>query len=423
MFSVEIKLDGYGGKCDCGREHKLLTRTIVIDTDATKKLGDIVHALGLSSGGRLICDTNTRRYADAIADNFSSILCPTKPVITLDAKNLHANEIAVAELLDTLPDDTQWLIAVGSGTIHDLTRYLARERKLQFISYPTACSADAFASTVCAMTFKGMKKTFSGPAPLAIIADTAVYLAAPYRLTASGISDILGKYTCLADWQCGRLMLNEDFCERIYAISKKSLDEVRENLPAIHAGDKDAYETLMLALILSGIAMQLWGDSRPASGSEHHLSHFWEMGIINPKLTTLHGEQVGVGLLLALRHYDQIGQLYNIERTIKPYEGMPLALMRKKLGPMYEDILKQNQPDLLRNVTTEKVVETFAELQKILKALPKAGKLRPFMQAAGCVTTLEELGLTREIIPESIILSPFVRRRMTIMRYSKLLPL
>ena len=64
------------------------------------------------------------------------------------------------------------------------------------------------------------------------------------------------------------------------------------NIEAIRQGSKEGYEQLMYGLILSGLAMQMVGNSRPASGSEHHFSHFWEMEIINPPLPYYHGERL-----------------------------------------------------------------------------------------------------------------------------------
>lgn len=420
---MEFGIEDLSGKCECGRTHTLATKIILLEAGATKKLAQTAETLGLGSGGCIICDSNTKQYADFAADNIKPLLAKKNAVVMLKAKDLHANEEAFELAGSVMPEDSAWILAAGSGTVHDIARYVAHKRKIPFISYPTAASVDGFVSTVCAATLNNYKKTIPGVAPLAVVADTDVFSKAPYRLTASGIGDMLGKYISLADWKSAPLLVKEDFCERIYSMTKKAVEDVRANLPAIHAGDTDAYETLMSSLLLSGLAMQMWGDSRPASGSEHHLSHFWEMGIVNSTPDALHGEKVGVGLLCALRFYEKITQLGNIEAKLAPYGGMPLPVMRKKLGVFYEDILKENQPDILRGITIDKVAESFPALKGIIAGLPNARKLRPFMQAAGCATTMEEIGLSRDIIPDSILLAPFIRRRLTIMRASKLLPM
>lgn len=417
---MELDLSRYSGKCACGKEHIIKTGIVIIDSGATGRFRETIERLGLLLGGCALCDTKTRRYADAVTDKILPLMHSKKPVVVLDSDGLRANERAIAEAEEMLPEDATFLIAAGTGTIHDITRYIAKKRKIPFISYPTACTNDGFASMVCTLTRRGFKNTVLSSAPLAVIADTDVLLSAPYRLTTSGIGEMLGKYTALADWKCAALLADEDFCDKIYSMTENAVTSVREYLPAIHAGDKDAYEKLMLALILSGVAMQMWGDSRPASGFEHHLSHFWEMGIINPVPDSLHGERVGVGLLCTLRYYGKIFRLEKIASDIQPYSGMPLPLMRKHLGTLYEDILKVNQPDPLRGISIDKVRENFPGLKQIIKDLPDPRKLRPFMQATGCLTTMEEVGLNRDILTDSLILAPFVRRRITIMRMSKI---
>ena len=42
------------------------------------------------------------------------------------------------------------------------------------------------------MTWNGVKKVFQASAPLFVFADTDIFAKAPARLTAAGVSDILG---------------------------------------------------------------------------------------------------------------------------------------------------------------------------------------------------------------------------------------
>ena len=69
--------------------------------------------------------------------------------------------------------------------------------------------------------------------------------------------------------------------------------------------DVEALRGLMHGLIVSGFAMQAHGNSRPASGSDHQLSHLWEM----ERLTVggkpaAHGACVGVGAVAMLALYE-----------------------------------------------------------------------------------------------------------------------
>ena len=157
---------------------------------------------------------------------------------------------------------------------------------------------DGFVSNVAAMTWKGLKKTVPAVAPLAVFADTDIFAHAPRRLTASGVSDLLGKYICLADWKIASLLTGEYICSEIIEMEEKALKTVCSCVKGIASGEPEDCEKLMYALILSGLAMQMVGNSRPASCAEHHLSHLWEMEVVNGPLDALHGEKVSVGTLL-----------------------------------------------------------------------------------------------------------------------------
>ena len=107
------------------------------------------------------------------------------------------------------------------------------------------------------------------------------------RLTASGVGDLLGKYTALADWKITNILDGEYICDRICEMEYDALDKLKESLDGLSNRDINAYEELMYGLLLSGLAMQMTGHSRPASGAEHHMAHFWEMAVINEEIIAM----------------------------------------------------------------------------------------------------------------------------------------
>ena len=417
-----VPLEQLKSACPCGQEHPLLTRQILIEKGATKKVDAVLDSLDFTKRGVIICDMNTSGFAQKVAEEIGPKLHPLKPCIVLNPEGLHADEFSTAKVKTQLPMDTEWMMAVGSGTIHDITRYVCKEKGLNFVSFPTAASVDGFVSAVSAMTWGGYKKTLEGIAPIAVIADSDIFPYAPYRLTASGIGDLLGKYTALADWHMAHVLIGEPLCQRIYDLTMEAVDKVRANLTAIKNQETEGCEQLLYALLLSGLAMQMWGNSRPASGSEHHLSHLWEMEVINPHLDALHGEKVGIGLTLCMPFYKDFAKFSSAElaKHLFPYPGYPEAMLQEKFGVLYEEIAMENAPDPLLSVTPQMVLDKLPEIRAILDAMPDADELRAEMKAAGCLTTLEEIGLTEEIMPLSITLSPFLRKRITLMRLRKL---
>lgn len=417
---MHISLSSYTGRCSCGKEHSLITRQILIGQNAIDQLDGVLQNLGLPGNGCIICDSNTEVYAREAAKRIGTRLHRTTPIVALDPCGLHADEKAVAAVEAQLPVDTGWLLAVGSGTIHDTTRYIAHARGIHFVSFPTAASVDGFVSTVSAMTWHGFKKTMPGVAPLAVVADSAIFSKAPYRLTASGIADAVGKCTSLTDWQVGNLVLGEDFCPKIHSLLSEVVDNVMQNLEAIRSGEPEGCEKLIHALLLSGVAMQLWGNSRPASGAEHHISHMWEMELINPNIDALHGEKVGVGLFIVLELYEKIAAITDISKLLRSYHGLPHDLLREKFGALYESVVEENQPDLLAQVQPAHLVAQFEAIRKLLLALPDRAGLLAAMDSAGCKTTMAQLGLDEAILSDTLALSPFIRNRLTLVRLSKL---
>ena len=180
----------------------------------------------------------------------------------------------------------------------------------------------------------------------------------------------------------------------------------------------------MYALILSGLAMQMVGNSRPASCAEHHLSHLWEMEVINGRLDALHGEKVSVGTLLVLERYKQIARaIRNGECRVIPYEDRDAELREKVFGEkgILQGIAEENTPELLLEVSPSRLRDSLSTIADIIEDLPEEEELIQAMNIAGCKKSVYGIGLTEEIIPISLRLAPYVRRRLSFLRVSKML--
>jgi glycerol-1-phosphate dehydrogenase [NAD(P)+] len=416
---MEVRLDRFSRECTCGKAHKLFVKHVLIEAGAINEINALLEETQLNEYPVVICDTNT--YDAAGKHVFNLLRQEQKDIIILNADCLHADEHGVEKVIESLRINASVLLAVGAGTIHDITRYVAKEKNIPFISVPTAASVDGFVSTVAAMTIKGLKVTYPAVSPLAVFADTHVFMKAPYRLTASGIADLLGKYTAILDWQIAHLLTNEYICENVVNIELEAVKRVVDDLEAIQNGSEEAYENLMYALILSGLAMQMTGNSRPASGAEHHLSHLWEMHVINKRVDALHGEKVGVALAIAADTYRKILEIEDIKEHVIPYTGFPYELLKENFGELFDSIIEENTPDLLEEIDLKKLISKFEDVKDLVKNLPSGDEIRSLLSKAHAVRTLEEIGLDHSILEKSIQLSPFVRRRLTLMRILKLL--
>jgi len=416
---MNIKLDHLTGKCDCGKSHQLDVKEIMIAEQAIARVNLFLIEQGIEQAPVIICDKNTYEAAGKIL--YPLITGSKKHIIVLKSEKIYADEKSVQEVMDGLGLEVSVLIAVGAGTIHDVTRYVAKERNVPFVSVPTAASVDGFVSTVAAMTINGFKITYEAVSPIAVFADTHVFSKAPYKLTAAGFADLLGKYTALLDWEISNILTGEYICNKVVAMEKKAVEQAVDVVKGINEGSKEAYESLMYGLLLSGLAMQMIGNSRPASGSEHHMSHLWEMHIINPQTDALHGEKVGVGLGIVCDEYKKLLEIQDITQHLAVYKGFPNQELERVFKHLYPSLLEENMPDLLEEIDLEVLVEKFEEIKQLVKELPSGDKIREILTQVGGKTSLKDIGLPQDILEESIKYSPFVRRRLTLMRILKLI--
>jgi len=281
------------------------------------------------------------------------------------------------------------------------------------------------------MTIRGTKVSYPSRPPIALYADPAVFAAAPERLTASGVGDLLGKYICLADWRIAQALTGEEICPALMELEYAVIDE----LEAVIADAGDAVRgsgashteyvcRVMEGLVLSGLAIQLNGNSRPASGAEHHLSHFWEMARINEDIPALHGEQVGIAALLLLDYYKKAAA-----RFAQPFVYTPdILFAREKLAPVYreltDDILHENMPSgeqscSLAAIACDAPVRCADAVREIIASLPAYDALLSEMRICGCKTTLGEIDLpeTDDFLMKSLRFAPYARNRLTFLKY------
>ena len=212
------------------------------------------------------------------------------------------------------------------------------------------------------MTWKGVKRTLTAVPPLALVADSNVIANAPLKMIASGVGDMLGKYTALFDWKVASILTGEYYCDYVASLMKSALDEVVENIQKIKTRDVTAIESLTYGLVLSGLAMQMTGNSRPASGAEHHISHLIEMGVLSENNDALHGEKVGVATALVLDRYFSALNTSLTSNEMVDFDYDYNAFIREKFGNLADEIIKENNPDPLKKVDTKILIDKWQEI-------------------------------------------------------------
>lgn len=424
---MDVDLGQLREPCACGMEHNIDVEKIVIESGAVSQLEEILEEF---QNPVFICDSNTRTAAEPfLEEEFKDY-----PVIELNPEGLQADNRGVNKVMKQLDYcdrglssvSVDVLVAIGGGTIHDLTRYAATEYDIPFVSIPTAASVDGYAANVAALTWDGLKRTVAGVSPRWILADTDIFSAAPSRLTASGVSDFLGKYISILDWKIAHLVTGEYICEEVCDLLEKALRDVSRVLEDIRFGDKDAIEKLMYALLLSGLCMQMVESLRPVSGAEHMVSHLWDLNVLNEKTNALHGEQVGLGLLIVTDYYKKLGYAIRHKKvTVKSEtaKGLEMSLLEHTFGKkgLLEGILTENTPNPLEDIDLEELEAQLPEIEDLIDDLPDADDMYAKLHDAGCVHEISNLGIDKEKVELTLQSSPYVRNRLTLLRLSKLL--
>lgn len=425
---MDVDLGHLSKPCVCGRDHTIGVQEVVIEAGAVSRLDDILKENQFQNPV-FICDSNTRAAAEPyLEEEFKDYL-----VIELDPEGLAADDSNVKKVLSQVDAcdrglssvSVDALVAIGSGTIHDLTRFAADEYEIPFISIPTAASVDAYTSSV-AMIRKGRLNRFvPACAPRWVLADTTVFRNAPYRLTASGISEVLGKYTAILDWKISHMITDEYFCERACIMVQDAIRHVEDVVDDIRQGDPEAYEVLMRALLTCGLTVDMIGSTRAVSGSEHYLGRLWTMGIFRCSKDTLHGERVSVAMLAVLRYYKKLAEDIHAGRVTMEDEaakGMEIELLEDTFGEdeLLENILTENEPNPLEEIDLEDLRDHLDEIADEIRKLPDPDKLADILKKGGCVTRPKEIGVSSKGLKKAIRIAPYLRNRITLLRLSKL---
>jgi glycerol-1-phosphate dehydrogenase [NAD(P)+] len=414
-------------QCSCGHEHKIEINNIIIEAGAINKIGKALENFRNKSVF-LVQDINTYEVAgkqaiELLKENFI-LTCHT-----FEEKHLKADERALGSLLVTVPKDTEVILAVGSGTINDLCRFLAYKLNLPYVILGTAPSMDGYASIVSPLIVDGIKVTYNAIYPYAIVADIDIMKEAPMYMLQAGFGDILGKYTALADWNLAKLIKKEYFCDEIQTLVQKVIEKCVAEVDKIQSRDPKAIENITEALILSGLAIGMVGVSRPASGEEHHLSHCWEMMFMNSGEDTpwLHGNNVGVGVgIIAyayefLKHIDiekvnSKGDYKRLEReaweksikTAYGISGQGIIDFKVKSIAFDEDLREKNFQDIFAK---------WNEVRNICeKFLPKPEDIIKLLKTSGAIYHPRQLGFNEEKFKLSFIAAKDIRNRFGVLQ-------
>ena len=393
------------------------TAAFAMGSGAINELGKFIAEVFPGKKPWIIADENTfavagAKAAEQFSDMYEPYIFPGKPRLHPDS----AISDMLAEKISGMPDVLP--IAVGSGVINDIVKRAAGVANVRYCCVPTASSVDGYTAAGSAMVKDGFKMTLPCPAPYALLADTDVLYTAPPEMFASGYADLFAKIPAGGDWIIADALGIEKIDESIWELVQVPL---RQRL-----SDPKDFGPVFAGLADTGYSMQLYKESRPASGAEHLMSHIWEMEHL-----LCNGEEVSHGFKVAIGTVTTTKLMEFIINT-------PLAKARELAQPLLTNAEREAEIDELLKKdcygsgikelamskfenTPERREELFAVWETLQKRLPAqiipSAEAIKMLKAANSPAHYTEIGLGKEQYLHAVRTAQLIRKRYTVLDY------
>ena len=405
------------------------TKALVLENGAMEKTPRMFCELFPGKKGVVVADTRTYAVAGGLVDRLleEAGLKAADPFI-FDDPDLFAEWGFVRRLKDYLSGIDAVAVAVGSGVINDLTKYVSHTLGRPYMIVGTAASMDGYTAYGASISIDGNKQTLDCPAPKGMILDPVISADAPKELAASGYADLIAKVPAGADWIIADGLGIEPIDPFTWDLVQRKLRFALSDPDGIRAGDTAATEALAEGLIMSGFAMQALQSSRPASGTEHQYSHFWDMdGLCMDGKHVSHGFKVGIGTLVSTASLEfLIGfpiekvdidsavamwpEWEEMDRNIhRLFEGKPAHLVRA---------LKETQGKYVGKDALRKELELFVAIwpelkEKVRNQIYSFDTVHDYLERVGAPCEPERIGISRERLRDTFRRIPYMRSRYT----------
>lgn len=349
-------------------------KEIILQSGIASKAPELCRNLG--KRGFVVCDKNTESFVNLSFEK-RVLLSSYKPTL------------ALAEELSQI--DTDFFVAVGSGSLNDLVKYAAAKAGKPYVVFATAASMNGYVSTSSSLVDKsGFKKSFLAKPPHAAYFDLEIIKQAPQRLTISGIGDSICRGTCQNDALLSHHLLGTPDYADLFALIGKYEERIFDDV-----------EALCKTLVFSGIGMLLSGSSAPASQGEHMLAHYMELMQPNAP-QSYHGEQIAVTTITMAKLQEEV--LSNPKTPTYKQEEI-IAHFGKEFG---EYCIKQTE---LKYSALNKT--NITDITDIKFISPNSQKIEAQLKSIGAATTAKAIGWDETIYQNAQKFARYTRDRLT----------
>ena len=403
----------------CGRIHDPGDLRAEIGSGAIGKLPEMIRSLGKKPF--VMADARTFEAAGKRALAILEEAGISSALHIFQGQSLKPDERSLGSALMYFDCSCDCILAVGSGTINDLAKLLSGISCRPFLLLATAPSMDGFASSTSSMIRDGLKISLGSTCPSAILCDTEILKEAPLPMLQAGLGDMIAKYTALCEWRISHLVTGEYYCPAIADLIRDCVKKCRDHAEGLVRRDRKAVEKVTEGLILTGIAMNMAGCSRPASGMEHYFSHIWDMraGEFGTP-SDLHGIQCGLAELICARIFQRILKVRpDREKALSAagsfrYDHWKIDL-RAFLGRSADTLIlleeKEGKYDpAAHEKRLDRIIENWDGICDIIREeVPSPEEILEILEKTGAPRSARELGHTSEEVRTAFYMTADIR--------------
>ena len=404
--TIEEYIDRGEFTCKCGKVHGPKIKKAVIGDGALEKVPAILKELG-GTRAFVISDPNTYEAAGKRVCEILEKAGIGYASFTFNEGHPEPDEKAVGSVMLHYDSSCDIIVGVGSGVLNDIGKIIADIAHAPYVIVGTAPSMDGYASGTSSVIRDNLKVSVNSHCPDVVVGDLDVLSKAPLKMLQSGIGDMIAKYISIAEWRISNIINGEYYCEDIAEIINDALQKCVDTADGIKSRGKDVCRAVMEGMVLSGVAANYAGISRPVSGMEHYFSHVWDMRMIEfGRPADLHGIQCGIATIDAVKVYDEI-------KKIKPDKKKALAYvaafdyekwkeyLRTNLGRGAEQMIKNEEKEKKYDKSAhaarlEKIIAHWDEIIDIINGLPSLDEIEALFEKTGAPKTVFDIGLTKE---------------------------
>jgi glycerol-1-phosphate dehydrogenase [NAD(P)+] len=386
---------------------------IVIEESLDGREAELVAALKLGHRLAVVADQTTY---EAMGARVAKALRGLGPVETVVLDHPHADMSEIRALTERLRGFDA-VVAVGSGTVNDLCKYVTGLDGRRYCVFATAASMNGYTSSTASITLdSGLKVSLSSHTPAGFFVDLKVSAAAPPHLAASGFGDCLARSVAQIDWWMSHRVLGTAYFQEPYAIQAADEVELNKRAGDLPKGDVAAIGYLYRVLTLCGLGISFTGVSHHGSMGEHQISHYIDCFAGKRHPGSLHGQQVGIASLSMARLQQRMLEAEPLQVHATKIDT---ADMSRRFGA---EVAAQCLEELKRKAFDGDSAAAFNRKQKamwpelkreLLRFAIPVAEMKRLLSAAGGATTAIELGVPVDFYREAIVHCREMRNRFS----------